>query len=196
VLISIQALNPAILEATSYPTEVISTGAGNIDFYFPVDLKEPSIFVNITSVNKEENTIQLADGSVWEVSNINSVKNWEKSPHIVLGSSQSLFSPMSGYKYALVNLDQKLAEAMSLKNEPRPSEYARYIKALDTVNDIVTLNDDKQWIVHSSDRGDLSKMRPNDRIIVGVNTGVDRDKSPYLLINTSTNLFIRTQLVE
>jgi len=60
----------------------------------------------------------------------------------------------------------------------------------------VTLSDGLKWVIHSSDRGKLGKMVENDRIVIGVNSEGDKDKNPYLLIDTSTDNHVRAQLLD
>ncbi|MGR3973978.1 MAG: hypothetical protein QRY72_05380 [Candidatus Rhabdochlamydia sp.] len=174
-------------------TEVVNTDAGNIDFTFTHYVKFPGVFHKIHHINLDDRVVDLEDGSRWNISKTTLVKGWEKSKNLMITQNHSNFSTS---RYALVNADLKLAVPASLIREPAPAHGVAYVKSVDRVNDIVTLSDGRNWIVHSSDRGTLSKITEHDRIIVGANTGENREKSPYILINTSNNHYVRAQHIE
>lgn len=172
--------------------EDVSTHAGHIDFSSFSHKKNAIAHQQIHHLNVENGIVELQDGSRWKVSRVDVIKGWEKCKNLVITQNHSTYSTSS---YALVNLDIQLAEPISLVREPTP-KHSRSVSNVVLVNDLVTLNDGKKWIVHSSDRGKLNKIIENDRIVIGVNTSSDRDTSPYLLIDTSTHLFVRAQMVE
>ncbi len=177
----------------SHNNEGMTTDAGNIDFSIIDHIKNKTVYQHINHVDDDKRVVELQDGSRWSVSKLDVVKGWEKSKNLVITQNHASFSTSP---FALVNLDIKLAEPISLMREPTPSKSAHYVKNIISVNDIVTLNNDSKWVIHSSDRGKMNKMAENDRIVIGVNTGDDRNSNPYLLIDTTTNNFVRAQQLD
>ena len=173
-------------------SEIINTDAGPIDFSFFENIKIPA-YQQVRSVDQDRKIIELEDGSVLSVAKIELAKEWEGQKKLVLTQNHATFST---FKYALVNLDLKLATPVSLLREPTPSSGVLFVKDVDTTHDKLTLNNNKTWLIHRSDRGVLSKINENDRIIIGVNTGEDRSSNPYLLIDTSKNTPFRSQLLD
>lgn len=176
--------------------EVVQTEAGKIDFSFLHNIKNPSVFHRIVRVHSELSAVELEDGSMWTVAKMDAIKGWEISHRLVLTQNQATFST---HRYALVNPDLRLAVPVSLSREPTPKEKDLFfIKAVDRVNDILVLNDNRKWIVHSSDRNVFTKMTENDRAILGVNTREIDKKSPYIIIDTNDKgtAFVRASLVD
>lgn len=188
--------SPNVVHASvcnSNRSEVVNTDAGNIDFTFVSYIKYPKAFHKIQKIDLDDRSIVLDDGSHWKISKTDIVKGWDREKNLVVTQNHA---GLSTSRYALVNVDLKLAVPASLECEPTPDKEAYYVKGVDRVNDIITLSDSKNWIVHSSDRGTLSKVNLNDRVVIGANTGDNRDKSPYLLIDTSSNHFVRAHPIE
>jgi hypothetical protein len=184
----------SVTAASHANSEIVATEAGNIDFSICRVANHPAAHQKIARVDLDRKQIVLEDGSVWEVSKVESIRGWDKSNRLLITQNEAKIYPFN--RYALVNPELKAAIPISLKQEPRPTDKVRFIQDVDTVNDIVTLNDNKNWIVHASDRGNLSKMQGNDRVIIGINTGDDRDKTPYLLIDTHTGYYVRARAME
>jgi hypothetical protein len=181
---------------SDYREEIVTTEAGKIDFRFLGNIKNPQVFHRIVRICPESHAVELEDGSMWTVPKIDNVKGWEKSHRLVLTQNQATFST---HRYALVNPDLKLAVPASLAREPTPKDKDLfYVKAVDRVNDIVVLNDNKHWIVNASDRSVFNKIVENDRAILGVNTKEIDKKSPYIIIDTADkgNVFVRACLVD
>jgi hypothetical protein len=174
----------------SQKNEDVTTDAGHIDFGIFDQIKNAAAYQHIHHLDEENGVVEFKDGSRWRVSRLDGIKGWEKSKHLVITQNHATFSTDS---YALVNLDIKLAEPISLIREPTPTKDVQYVKNIIFVNDILTLSNGLKWVIHSSDRGKLSKMVENDRIVIGVNSEGDKDQNPYLLIDTSTNNCVRAQ---
>lgn len=169
------------------------TDAGTIDFSVFRFIRFPSAYQKISCVSVRENTFELPDGSKWSTSKIDIVKGWEDNA-VVITTNHATFST---HRYALVNKDLKMAVPVSLEREPIPQkDVTFFVKNVDQVNDLVTLNDGKRWIIHSSDSSGLGKIKEYDRIVIGINTGEDWGKSPYILINTLTNNYVRANLID
>lgn len=186
----------SILQANNAHHEhehVVATDAGNINFHFTKLIKSSLANHSIHHVNAKDNLLELSDGSQWKVSKPDVVRGWEKNEHLVLTQNQATFST---YRFALVNPDLKMAIPVSLDREPMPAkDKCLFVKEIDKANDLVTLNDNGRWIVHSSDTRNLNKMAENHRIIIGVNTGDDHERCPYILINTTNNNYVRARLI-
>jgi hypothetical protein len=177
-------------DSSSQHHESVKTDAGSMDFSILDRIKNKAVYQHIHHLDTDNKFIELKDGSRWSVSKVGVLKGWEKNKNLVITQNHALFST-SGY--ALINFDAKLAEPISMVREPTPHKSTHYVKNIVMVNDILTLNDDSRWVIHSSDRDKLSRIAENHCIIVGVNTGGDRDKAPYLLIDTSNNNSVRAQ---
>lgn len=172
--------------------EVIATDAGKIDFHLLRKIRFPGAFHKIARLNGAH--LELQDGSMWSVSKPDTVRGWEKNDRLLITQNQTTFST---YRYALVNVELKLAVPISLTREPTPKDKGIFfVKEVDRSNDILTLNDNKHWVVHSSDRGDFRKISENDRIIIGVNTALVEEKSPYIIIDTHNHTCVRSNLID
>ena len=181
-----------IYAATCSHSEVVNTDAGHIDFTFVNYVKHSIAYQKIRHISTEDKAVDLENGSRWSISKADTVRGWESSKSVVVTQNHASFSTA---RYALLNPELKLAVPASLIREPAPKD-ALYIASIDRVNDMVILSDNKKWIIHADDRSNLSKMQDHDRIIVGVNTSHDQDKSPYLLIDTSNHHFVRAHNIE
>jgi hypothetical protein len=181
------------VDALSQRTEEVRTDAGRLELPDMGRIKQSGIFHHIKDIHSDGRAFDLENGSQWNVSNGDILKGWGHSKNLVITQNHAGFSTS---RFALLNIDLKQAEPISLLREPTPTKENFFVKRLDQVNHLITLNDDKKWIIHADDRGKLSKISENDRIIIGVNTGSDKDKSPYLLIDTANNQFVRAHIVE
>lgn len=177
----------------THKPEVVVNASGKVTFGVTDQIKYLAAFQQIVALNLDENLVELENGSRWSIPQGNMVKGWEKCKNLVITQNHLGFSVP---KYALVNIDLQLAEPVSLIREPTPSKDVSYIKEIDKINNIIVLSDNKRIIVHSSDRSVFNKMNENDRVVIGVNTGEDKNKSPYLVINTANNHFVRGCIVE
>ncbi len=172
---------------------VVATDAGNINFHFTKLVKSNLTSHSIHQIHQKDNILELTDGSQWNVTKPDVIRGWEKNEHLVLTQNQATFST---YRFALANPELKLAIPVSLIREPIPSkDKCLFIKDIDKANDLVTLNDHGRWIIHSSDIRALNKMTENHRIIIGVNSGEDHDRCPYILIDASNNSYVRARLI-
>jgi hypothetical protein len=165
----------------------VSTEAGKIDFRFVDKMQDARVFHKIAKFLDKEQAVELEDGSVWTVSKYEYVKGW-KEEHLVLSQNQALFST---HRYALINTDLRLAIPVTLIREPTAGENkALSIKKVDKNNHVITLSDNKEWVVHNSDRSAFDKIAKNDRVIIGANTSEVDDMIPYILIDTANKAAI------
>ena len=193
VFLGIASLNEVYCIHNNSSVEIVSTDAGNIDFSFVRYIRFPGVYHKIQQIDFEDRQIDLEDGSRWSISKVDTVKGWDRDNKLLITQNHAGFSTS---RYALVNLDRKSAIPVSLAVEPAPNKSIFFVKGIDVVNDVVALNDSTKWIAHSSDRSHLNKMKENDRVIIGVNTGDDKDRSPYVIVDTANNYYIRAQKVE
>ncbi len=174
--------------------EIIGTDAGRIDFRFLSYVKFPGAYHKI--INIQGDHIELQDGSIWVVAKAESIKGWENSEHLLIVPNQATFST---HQFALVNADLRLAEPISLYNEPsfKDKDHRSYIvDEVDPINTLVTLQDGSRWIVHADDMSHMKKINKNDRIIVGGNASEVEPRSPYILIDTSQKHFVRASALK
>jgi hypothetical protein len=179
--------------SSHYREEEVKTDAGRIHLPNTHAIKHSGVYHQVKHVDTNDRVIDLDNGSRWTVSNSDIVKGWGNTKNIVITQNHS---GLSTSRYALLNLDLKQAEPISLVREPTPGKDNLYVKSVDRVNDVITLSDGKNWIAHSGDHSKLGKISENDRVIVGVNTGSDKDRSPYLIIDTANHQFIRSHMIE
>lgn len=174
-------------------SDIIITEANQVHFAVVEHIKYLGAFQQITNLNLDTNHIELANGSRWSISHGNLIKGWEKSKNLVITQSHSSFATP---RYALVNLDLQLSEPITMEREPTPVNEVIFVKEIDSANNIILLSDNNKLIIHSSDRGTFNKISVNDRVLIGINTGNDRDKSPYLLIDTANHQCVRAKVIE
>ncbi len=184
---------PDLNASSHYRDEEVKTDAGRINLPNTHAIKHSGVYHQVKHVDTNDRVIDLDNGSRWTVSNSDIVKGWGSAKNIMITQNHS---GLSTSRYALLNLDLKQAEPISLVREPTPGKDNLYVKSVDRVNDVITLSDGKNWIAHSGDRSKLGKISENDRVIIGVNTGTDKDKSPYLIIDTANHQFIRSHMIE
>ena len=171
----------------------IQTDAGIMDFRVFHVAKFPAVFHKISRFFIKENAFELPDGSKWSTSKIDLVKGWEGNSLVIVPNHATF----STHRFALVNKDLKLAVPISLELEPIPQKEGVYfIRNIDQANDLMTLSDGRRWIVNSSDISNLSKMKEHDRVIIGANIKEGWDKSPYVLIDTAHNIYVRANLID
>jgi len=174
--------------------EYAVTEAGKMDLNPLNHVKLSSAFHKIAHHSGDKHYFDLEDGSRWSISKTDTVEGWDRCDHLVITQNHAALSTA---RYALLNPDLKQAIPVSLVREPIPgNKNVFYIKSIDLVNDIVTLNDNKNWIVHSADRDALRKISEHDRVIIGMNSNDNWDKTPYILVDTSNKLFVRAKLLE
>jgi hypothetical protein len=170
----------------------VETEAGRMHFDFIMQTQPvPGFLQAVASVDPQNNTFELPDGSVWATSKIEMINGWTEADQLVISQNQAFFST---HRFALVNLRLGKAVPVSMIREARP-ESAMYITGIDRANDIITLNkDNQQWVIDSADHGTLRRYSEHDRIVLGVNTSdcCDHEKvMRYLLIDTTTNQCVR-----
>lgn len=166
--------------------DIISTDAGDINFALMKVLSDnPMVFQKVDKISIEDHTITLVNGSVWKVSNIDAVRGWDKYENLVITQNHATFST---HKFGLVNTELRLAEPVSLLTPPLPNHQdALFIKKIDPTHDIVVLNNDKEFVVHTRDHGILNKFSVNSPVLVGVNTMDECNSNPNIIVDASLN---------
>jgi|GEM_PF-4111638 hypothetical protein len=173
--------------------EYVKTDAGNIDFRHLNHVKFPGVFHKIARLQLKDNYLELEDGSKWSLSRAETVKGWE-SNRVVLCQNMAT---LSTYRFALVNLDLKMAMPISLIREPLPTkDDVAFVKNIDRSSDIIVTSDGRRWIVHSSDGSNFSKFNEHDRLEIGANVSDSAEKCPYILIDTAHNSYVRAKLLD
>lgn len=178
---------------------IIKTEAGEIDFGLIESIPSiPGLFQRLKEVGQEKDTFKLDNESKWMASEIETLKGWA-GDDLILTQNQAIFST---YRFALINPHLQKAEPISLSVEPLPiKDKTFFIDSIDIRNDVVKLENNTEWAVHSGDHGTLRKFAPHDRVMFGVNSSdridnINHEKrSPYILINTTHNLYVRVSKI-
>jgi hypothetical protein len=171
---------------------VIGTDAGNIDFRFSNEIQPfPGLLQGLAAVFVEDDCFELLNGSKWSAANIDMIKGWTESDQLLISQNQSFFST---HKFALLNARLGKATPITLTREPRPTGLdVFFITKIDLANDVVGLNNGREWAVYSHDQGTLRKFAEHDRVLLGVNTSDSSalERMKYILIDTASNLYVR-----
>jgi hypothetical protein len=176
---------------------IVGTDAGSIDFGFLNGLAQiPGLLHRIAHISKIDSVFVLENGSKWSSPNIEMIDGWVNH-QLMLTQNQALFST---YRFALVDLELEKAVPVSLQREPFPvlGKGSFFITKIDYANDVVTLDNGREWSVYSHDHGTLRKFSEHDRVMIGANTSDTMNYSlmkNYILIDTASNLYVRSNLI-
>ncbi len=159
---------------------------------------DPRAYLWAMNIGFEGSSIELMDGSVWEVRWYDryKVQNW-KNVATNNGSEQSdrLYiqpnSSWSTYPYTIVNMETGETAAVYMTQFPYfDSPYVRCLKFIDKKNGRILLNDGTYWNVSSFSNATLHNWEINNSIVIGVNKGLSSYFNPYILINLSRKTYI------
>ena len=187
--------NGIAIHEVAITQNIVSTAAGSLDFGL-IESISPVLGIHhrIIEVSEEEGTFTLDNRSKWQTANIDMIKSW-KEDDLIITQNQAIFSV---HRFALVNPRLQKAVPISLLREPLPMDGKTFfIRKIDLPNDLITLDNSVDWTVYPSDHGTLRKFNENDRIMIGLNSSetVDTLNSEkykfYILINTTSNLYVR-----
>ncbi len=162
------------------------------------------------SVNIRGKTIELEDGSVWEISSddISKVAQWRTNEHmhvddhynldnqghdrILIIENRGWFSWLSAYKYQFINVNrgEKVNANMAL-TPLLNSVHTHWIEEIDHDNRTIHLEDGSHWDMSWFDRKTLSTFNEYDVVVVGTNTGWFRGSNPNILIRVETMKHVR-----
>ena len=140
----------------------------------------------ITTVAEEEKTIELSDGSLWNVSLFDryKVKNWSSNHRILLTQNPRWFSKSI---YRLINQDTGSTVDVSLVDGPWiDAANSLKIKNLDLSAQKIELSDGTFLEICDSDQNFLSTWKIDDFIILGFNSGSEKHHET-LVLNVRAN---------
>ena len=148
----------------------------------------PAAYQNPVAFSYVNRTIELTDGSIWEIapSDILKVASWIPSDFIVITANNSWFS---SYDFRLTNQNTKETIQVNLELGPIApiygSIYTHWIVAIDYYNNIVYLEDESVWKMSSFDSQIVDQWIVGDVLIIGANDGWLSSFSPNILINVA-----------
>ncbi len=175
---------PTTESSVEHKNNKTEAGSINFDVLNFLDKNQP-IYQQIVDSSESKKTITFKNGSIWKVSNIESVKGWENSKHLVLTQNHAIFST---YKFALINQDLGLAEPVSLIKAPFPNgKHNLFIESLSTQVNAIKLNNKQIFVVQAEDNGSLKGFHENNLILLGANTSDKDARNPYIIIDVSLN---------
>lgn len=143
----------------------------------------------VTGVGLLGETLELEDGSVWDVSYADGYKtlNWLTTDNIVIKPHHSLFSV---YDYVIHNLSTGTSVKANLATTP----YLFGVNShwvINMLGDQITLEDGSIWDTASYDWIKKLSWVLNDHIIIGVNDDwLTSGVYPNILINANEDTFV------
>jgi len=126
--------------------------------------------------------IEFDDGTTW---NISLEDRWEVSlwlPLDIVYVTQSDYMSNS-HAYMIINESRGTAVYAARLGKPYIWPYAKEIFDMDSILDRILLNDGTIWNIAWIDDSIFKRWLPGDRVIIGINSGHDSYRYPYLLIN-------------
>jgi hypothetical protein len=147
----------------------------------------------LRSVAYDGKTIELEDGSIWQVcrSHYEEPLNWYASDTLVVK-----YAPWYRlYDYEICNTTTHKSIYANLKTTPilfGSSSYWVGMFCREDKNLQIALNDGSLWVIYGPDEKMIRSWHENDHIIIGTNDGYFTKSSyPYILINASLNTSLR-----
>lgn len=137
-------------------------------------------------------TIELEDGSVWNINSFDSHKAlyWRLNDPLIITQNSRWFA---SYAYKIVNQCTGTSIEANLFFGPvKNGAYTRYILSLDPLRGEIVLNDATRWEVSAYDTSTFRGWVENDAVIIGCNSGWD-SSCEGILINVSMNNFVRAK---
>ncbi|MDF2550047.1 MAG: hypothetical protein K0S07_1114 [Chlamydiales bacterium] len=147
----------------------------------------------LRSVAYDGKTIELEDGSIWQVcgSHYKEPLNWYSTDTLIIK-----YAPWySLYDYEICNTTTHKSIYANLKTTSilfGSSSLWIGMFCREDKNLQIALNDGSLWTIYSSDENIIHSWHENDHIIIGTNDGYfTKGSYPYILINASLNVSVR-----
>lgn len=140
--------------------------------------------------------VRLEDTSIWRIMDADgwATQDWLSTDALHIMTNRSWFS--SPYRYFLANLNTGVRVRVSPEVGPKLSwSLRRFIYDRNLYTREVILNDGSLWTVSSNDDEVFSTWLPDDSIVIGVNDDWLSYKRPNILINLSTNSYVRCRWI-
>lgn len=137
-------------------------------------------------------SIQLEDGSWWEISksDANKVLGWANGDPLAIIPNTSWFS---SHTYYLTNRDKGTYVKANLSVGPVAyGDFTHWIGSVDLNTGHVFLDNGSCWCISSSDSKVFREWAPNDTIIIGYNDSWFSSYN-YILINVNMNNYLRAK---
>ncbi len=146
----------------------------------------------IIKVSALADSLEIEDGSVWELNSRDGYKAlyWKSRNPILITQNTSWFS---NYKYKIVNQQSWESVEANLQFGPySQGEYANFITIMDRRNRALALTDTSNMEICPQDAATFNNWTEGHAIIIGVNSGW-QSYYDLLLINVNMNNFVRAR---
>jgi len=149
------------------------------------------------SVSAFGDTVEIEDGSIWQVSSSDKSKtlNWMTSDVLVITQNTAWFS---SYDYVIVNVSTGVDVKVNMLLGPYYNgAFTHWASAIDYSGRKLYLEDGSIWEVGgtwASYQDVLDTWLPNDTILIGLN-GDSSPTTPNILINVNTNTWVKAKCV-
>jgi hypothetical protein len=168
-----------------------ATRNGFFNNYLPVSYPASSHWV--MKILRNENLVQIEDGSCWELdsSDLKKIFYWNKEIPIVITQNRSWWSR---HNYRLIEQTTGESVCVTLKKGPiRDSEYTKLISIIDRNQIALALTNSMSLLVCPDDAKTFEYWYEGQAIIIGNNGGWQNETYPLLLINVNNNNFVRAR---
>lgn len=136
--------------------------------------------------------VRLEDTSIWRImdADIWAMQDWLPSDSLQLMTNPTWFS--TPFRYSLCNLNTQVQVRICPEVGPRVSwSLRRYIYDRSLITNELILNDGSLWRVTSADAAVFANWLPDDSVIIGVNSDWMSYRRPNIMINLTTNDYVR-----
>lgn len=166
-----------------------------LDLFPPVYFSNSSHWLTAISIDQDKYSIQLEDGSQWNIQShdSNKVLSWKTRDPLVITQNNRWFTK---YNYLIINKnDGSKVEARLFLGPLEESTEARYIVSIDKDLSVISLDDHSHWEISYLDKSIFKNWLLDDYIIIGTNSNTsfwDSDKDA-MLINVNMNNSVRAK---
>lgn len=146
----------------------------------------------LTSISDTGRTIEMEDGSHWEVSSADQyiLNYWRRSDSLVISPNYNWFSTGD---YYITNKSNNTYVKASLYIGPIAfGQYSHWIVAIDHVSGHLTLENGVTWCVYGKDSSVFREWEVNDQIILGIYDNWIHSFD-HILINVNMDSHVRAR---
>lgn len=146
----------------------------------------------VTAISDTNRTIEIEDGSYWEVVEEDRyiLNHWKREDQLIITPNYNWF--LSG-DYYITNKNNNTYVRVELCAEPVPfGPYSHWIVAIDRMSGHITLENGATWCIYSKDNSIFGEWEINDHVIIGV---YDNWLHPFnhILINVNMDTHVRAK---
>lgn len=183
----LQSDQDQVVDAEEGEESDLQTSGFMFDQYPPVYFSNSSHWLTAISVNNDQYSLQLEDGSQWRIQSYDSSKvlNWKANDPLVITQNNRWFTK---YNYQIINNSNGTkVEAKLFLGPFEHSEYSHFIASIDKDNRVIALNDSTHWEISYLDKAIFREWQLSDYIIIGTNsnTSIWDSEKETLLINVN-----------